>query len=970
MAGRSVRTQMATKSSVIQQALPMGESESEMAPQQEATAAPVAAPEAPAAPEPSGPSLLLIDGHGLAYRAFHAMRQSLTTTKGEPTNAVYGFTLMLLSVLNRFHPDQIVMTFDTGRTFRHDLSADYKATRARMPDELRQQMIRIRQLVEAFDIPIREVKGFEADDVIGSLATKAAVAGYSVRVVTGDSDLLQLVTDDIHVVTPGANNSFSDLREYDVAAVRERFGFDPPLVADYKALVGDTSDNIAGVPGIGEKTAKAILAQFGPVETLAEHLEEIKPPKARKALEEGGLQTAYAAKELTTIRRNLDLSLELGKREGGFDREKVLELFRELEFRRFAEQIPQMWNAPAEVATAAPKEPPLEYERITVDDAAKLDQLVAELRSGEPFSIDVESDALDPIRANLVGIAIATAPTRSYYIPVAHREGQQLPFDQVRKALKPLLADEKLPKYTHHGKYDLLVLRRAGLELRGITFDTMIAAYLLGESSVGLKDLAFTRLGIEMTPIEELIGRGKTQITMDEVDIGRATDYACADVHVTYRLVEPFAPELEANDLVRVFRDLELPLVPVLADMEQTGIALNPDYLHILSGKITEVIAQREREIHRLAEREFNINSTQQLAKVLFEDLKLTGKKRTQTGYSTNQDVLEELRDKHPIIDAILEYRQLGKLKSTYVDALPTMVNPSTGRIHTSFNQTIAATGRLSSVNPNLQNIPIRTEIGREVRRAFVADNHSSRRLFPDEESVLVGADYSQVELRLLAHFSGDENLIAAFRRGEDIHRRTAALVHGIEQDQVTADQRRIAKSVNFGIVYGLSAFGLSRDTGMPVAEANRFIKAYFEQYPKVMGYLNGTKEQAARLGYVTSLSGRRRNIPDIHSSNGAKRSAAERMAINMPVQGTAADLIKDAMLQFHRALAEEGLLSKLILQVHDELVFEAPRSEVPALAALAHKVMVGVSADANLVVPLEIEVKVGDNWGDIKPIE
>ena len=955
---------MARKSTALQQALPLDVPEAEI-PVGDGVM-PTPEPEQVA---PTGPTLLLIDGHGLAYRAFYAVRQPLTTTKGEPTTAVFSFTLMLLEVLNRFRPDQIVMTFDTGRTFRHELSADYKATRAAMPDELRQQMARIRQLVEAFDIPIREVKGFEADDVIGSLATKAAAEGYRVRIITGDSDLLQLVTDAICVVTPGANNSFSDLREYDVAAVHERFGFAPPLVADYKALVGDTSDNIAGVPGIGAKTATALLAQFGSVEALGDHLEEIKPPRARKALEEGGLKTAVAAKELTTIRRNLDIGLDLAAREGRFNRARVLELFRELEFRTLVDRLPHPWNIADESTPTAPQVPLVEYERITVADAATLAALVAELRSGQPFAIDVESDTLDPIRANLVGIAIATSPTRSYYIPVAHNEGAQLSLEDVRRALVPILADEGLPKYAHHGKYDLLVLRRAGMELRGVTFDTMIAAYLLGESSVGLKDLAFTRLGIEMTPIEALIGRGKAQITMAEVDIQRTTDYAGADVHVTYRLVEPFAAELAQQDLVRVFREMELPLVPVLADMEQVGIALDAEYLRVLSGKITEVIAQREREIHRLAEREFNINSTQQLAKVLFEDLKLPGRKRTQTGYSTNQDVLEELRDKHPIVEAILEYRQLGKLKSTYVDALPLMVNPQTGRVHTSFNQTIASTGRLSSVSPNLQNIPIRTEIGREVRRAFVADNRSSRRLFPDEESVLVGADYSQVELRLLAHFSGDENLIATFRRGEDIHRRTAALVHAIPLDQVTSDQRRIAKSVNFGIVYGLSAYGLSRDTGMPVAEAGRFIKTYFEQYPKVQVYLNSTREQAARLGYVSSLSGRRRLIPDINSSNGAKRAGAERMAINMPVQGTAADLIKLAMLQLHRALLDEGLLSKLLLQVHDELVFEAPLSEVPALAALARRVMVGVSAEAGLVVPLEIEVNAGANWGDMEPV-
>lgn len=919
-------------------------------------------------PQPERPTLLLLDGHGLAFRAFHGMRANLSTIKGEPTNAVFGFSLMLIAVLERYRPDQIVMTFDIGRTFRHELSADYKAHRAPMPDELRTQMTRIRQLVEAFAIPIREVRGFEADDVIGTLSAKAAAEGYAVTVVTGDSDLLQLVGDGVEVVTPGANNTFSELRTYDTEAVRERFGFDPPLVADYKALVGDTSDNIAGVPGIGDKTAKALIAQFGPIEAMQEHLEEIKPPKARKALEEH-FGAAVAAKELTTIRRNLALDLDFGPHEGTYNRDRVLELFRELEFSSLVPRVPQPWNADEVAPPPVAKEPALEYERITVDDEAKLNALVAELRTGAPFAVDVESDSLDPIRADLVGIAIATSPTRSYYVPVAHKEGQQLPLDQVRKALGPIFADEKFPKYAHHGKYDLLVLQNAGINLRGVIFDTMLAAYVLGESTVGLKELAFTKLGIEMTPIEELIGRGKAQITMDEVDIPRTTDYAGADVHVTYRLVEPFDAGLKERQLEDVFQKLEMPLVPVLADMERTGITLDVGYLAELSGRVTEVLHQRERQIHELAGHEFNINSTQQLAKVLFEELGLPSKKRTQKGYSTNVDVLEELRDKHPIVDAILEFRQLGKLKSTYIDSLPTMVNPKTGRIHTSYNQTIAATGRLSSVNPNLQNIPIRTELGREVRRAFIADNRSSHRLFPHEESILVGADYSQVELRILAHLSGDENLIAAFARGEDIHRRTAALVYDIPQEQVTSDQRRIAKSANFGIIYGLSAFGLSRDTGMPVAQADRFIKTYFEQYPKVQGYLNSSKEHAQKTDYVASIIGRRRYIPDINSPNPVKRNAAERMAINMPVQGTAADLMKEAMLQIHAALTAEGLLSKLLLQVHDELVFEAPRSELEPLCALARRVMVGVSTDAGLIVPLEIEVKVGQNWGDMEEI-
>ncbi|HET8626566.1 MAG TPA: DNA polymerase I [Thermomicrobiales bacterium] len=916
------------------------------------------------------PELVLIDGHGLVYRAFHGMRQNLATTKGEPTNAVFGFTLMLLAVLDRYHPDHIVMTFDVGRTFRHDLSAAYKAHRAPMPDELRQQMTRVRQIVEAFDIPIREVRGFEADDVIGTLSAKAAAAGYDVTVVTGDTDQLQLVGSGVTVVTPGANNTFSDLRPYDVEAVRERYGFDPPLVADYKALVGDTSDNIAGVPGIGEKTAKALIAQYGPIEAMRDHLDEIKPPRARQALEEH-FDQALESKHLATIVRDLDIELDVPDEPRTLDREKVLRLFQELEFRTLVSRVPRQ---PADgedghaLHAAATHEQP-EYTTTVVADQAALDALAAELRTGRPFSIDVESTSIDPVRADLVGIAIATGPDRSYYVPVGHREGEQLDLATVRAALGPLVADPALPKYAHHGKYDLVVLRRAGLELVGVTFDTMIAAYLLGESTVGLKELAFTRLGLEMQPIEELIGRGRSQITMDQVAIQPAADYAGADVHVTYRLVEPFARELRERGLEQVFAEIELPLVPVLAAMEMTGVALDVGYLSTLAERLDAVLREREREIYALAGHEFNINSTQQLAKVLFEELGLKAGRRTQSGnYSTSQEVLEDLRDEHQIVAAVLEYRQLGKLKSTYVDALPTMVNPATGRVHTSFNQTIASTGRLSSVSPNLQNIPIRTDIGREVRRAFVADNTSPHRLFPDEESVLVSADYSQVELRILAHLSGDEDLIAAFRRGEDIHRRTAAAVFNVPLEQVTSDQRRVAKSANFGIIYGLSAYGLARDTGMSVQQAGRFIDAYFKQYPKVQAYLHGTRDEAERQGYVASISGRRRYIPEITSPNPVRRQAAERMAINMPVQGTAADLMKEAMIRIHDALVGEGLLGKLVLQVHDELLFEAPVSEREAIAALARDVMVGVSADAGLVVPLEVEVASGSNWGEMAP--
>jgi DNA polymerase-1 len=905
-------------------------------------------------------TIMLVDGYGLIFRAYHALGATMSTSSGELTNAVYGFASMLLNVLTHQQPRYAVVALEGGRTFRHDAYEGYKAHRAAMPDDLRSQVGRIRELIDALNIPIEEREGYEADDVIGSLAARCARnLGVRVLIVTGDTDLLQLVDDHVEVVLPGARR-FEDLRRFDRAAVVERYGFGPEYVPDYKALVGDTSDNIPGVPGIGGKTATSLIGQFGGIEEILGHLDQVTPARAKAALEANAAQ-AIESKRLATIVRDLDIDCDLGHSSiENYDRDRVVSLFRELEFRSLLNRLPE----PRQVTAPAPKIERVPSRRTVVRTASELSAMVARLNETRSYAIDVESTSTDPMQARLVGIAIAVDPTESYYVPVGHATGDQLSIDQVRETLAPVLTDPTFRVLAHHAKYDLQVLGRHGFPVSNVTFDTMIAAYLLGESSVGLKDLAFTKLGIEMTEIARLIGSGRGQLTMDVVPSDQAGDYACGDVEATFALAELFEPLLATQGQDQLFREVEMPLVPVLVEMERAGIAIDAEYLVRLSDEIDGRMRELERSIYEHAGREFNVNSTRQLAALLFEDLQLRSGRRTKTGYSVDQDVLEALRTEHPIIDLILELRSLAKLQSTYVEALPLQVNPETGRIHTSFNQTIAATGRLSSVNPNLQNIPIRTELGRRVRRAFIADHRPEHRLVDD--AVLLSVDYSQIELRLMAHMSQEPFLLDAFREGVDIHRATAALVYGVEPAEVTPEMRRVAKTVNFGLLYGMQAYGLSRDTGLSRADAQRFIDQYWARLPNVKRYFDETLRFGATHGYVQSLSGRRRLIPDLQSSNGARRAAAERMAINMPLQGTAADIMKMAMIRVAHRLAETTLRARLLLQVHDELVLEVDRPDVDATAQLVLDTM----EDAfDLTVPLAAEVSSGQNWEEMAPI-
>lgn len=904
------------------------------------------------------PTVMLIDGYGLIFRAFHAIQASMTTSSGEPTNAIYGFASMLFNLLNNQQPDYAVMALESGRTFRHDAFEEYKGTRAEMPNELRVQLGRIRQLIDALEIPVVERELYEADDVIGSLSQRLANRGYEVIVLTGDTDLLQLAGEHVTVYLPGVKR-FDDFRKYDTSAVIERYGFAPELVPDYKALVGDTSDNIPGVPGIGEKTAKALIGDFGPVESIFDHVDEVTPTRAQNALR-GNREHALRSKHLATIVRDLDIELDPeSARIDDFDREAVVGLMRDLEIRSLLSRIPETKRAPIRVMVNRPTS-----NRQTMTTIAALDAFIGRIRSVGAYAIDVETTSTDPMKARLVGISIAVSAEESAYIPVGHAESEQLSFEDVAERLRPVVTDEGIVGLAHHGKYDTAVLHRAGLDVTNVVFDTMIAAYLLNEKSVGLKDLAFSRLGIEMTEITQLIGTGRSQLTMDVVPVADASDYACGDVEATFALRELFEPELEARGLGSLMRDIEMPLVPVLAKMEQTGVAIDVDYLAAFSTEISGRSRQIESEIYELAGQAFNINSTKQLATILFDELKLPSGKRTKTGYSVDQQVLENLRNEHPLVDLILEYRSLGKLISTYVDALPSSILPSTGRVHTSYNQTVAATGRLSSQNPNLQNIPIRTELGRRVRQAFVADRRPQFQIVPD--SVLVSIDYSQIELRLMAHMSQEPFLLDAFRAGEDVHRATAALVYGVPLDEVTSDQRRVAKTVNFGLLYGMQAWGLSRDTGMSRSESQAFIDEYWARLPRVREYLDGTLAFGATQGYVQTLMGRRRQTPDLTSSNPAHRAAAERMSINMPVQGTAADIMKIAMIAADRRLNERKLPAALILQVHDELVLEVSESAVEETVSVVREAMEGAYP---LDVPLLTEVSVGLNWNEMEEL-
>ncbi|MBN1179708.1 MAG: DNA polymerase I [Anaerolineae bacterium] len=910
--------------------------------------------------------LILVDGHALAYRSFFALPlESFSARDGEPTNAVYGFTATLLNILQEHAPDYVAVCFDAGLSGRDALYPDYKGHRERMPDEMRAQMDRIRAVVDAFDIPIYTLPGFEADDLMGTLARQATAAGVHTLIVTGDRDLLQLVSDDVHVYLSG--HRFSEGKIYDPPAVRARFGgLDPATLRDYKALTGDTSDNIPGVRGIGDKTATQLLTSYASLEAIYAHLDDITSTRFRNALE-AGRDAAFLSQHLVTIQTDLPATLNLADcAVRQYDRDKLVALFRELEFRTLIDRLPQRDTPTRQLSLfdPAPADAPARPSPTThhvVTQAEQLASLAAQLAHAAALTFDTETTSTDAMQADLVGLALTDREGAGWYIPVGHRAGRQLPLAAVLDAIQPLLEDPALPKQAHNAKYDVEVLARYGVQVRNVAFDTMVAEWLTdpGSHNLGLKNLAFVRLGIEMTPIQDLIGSGRSQITMAEVEIERAAAYAAMDVDMTHRLARVLTAELREKGHWNLFEELEMPLLPVLTSMETTGVTLDTAFLAEMSQELGRRLVDLEEEIARMVGYPINVNSSQQLAQALFETLGLPtqGVSRTSTGrYSVAAGVLESLEGAHPIIALILEQRELAKLKSTYVDALPGLVNPDTGRLHTSYNQTGTVTGRVSSSTPNLQNIPVRTPLGRRVRRAFVAPSGS----------LLLAADYSQVELRVLAHISGDAGLLAAFRRGEDVHTTTAAAIYDVPLDAVTPDQRRFAKAVNFGLVYGMSAYSLSRSANLTLAEAENFVAQYFGRFPKVREYLDGTILQARNTGYVETLLGRRRYFPVFKSTAPGQdqaRRRAEREAVNTPIQGSAADIINLAMLNLYRAIWERGLAARMILQVHDELILEVPQAECEVVSALVREVMEGAYP---LDAPLKVDLKAGDNWDEM----
>jgi DNA polymerase-1 len=900
----------------------------------------------------SKPLLVLFDGNALIHRAFHALPPLTVSKTGEMVSAVYGFALMLLKVINDLKPTHYAIAFDMkAPTFRHKMFDQYKAHRPPAPEELISQLGRVRELVSAFGIPIFELEGYEADDILGALSSQASERGMDTVIVTGDADTMQLVSPRVKVLYPKPGRSFSDTMLYDEATVMQKYSLKPAQVADFKALVGDPSDNIPGVRGVGEKTAVKLLQQFGSVEKIYEHLDEVTPQKLQTILRENEA-IARQSKELATIVIKMPVTLDPDQcKAGQYDRNRVTELFRELEFASLLSKLPQTEETAAQVEA---KPPQGDYH--TVNTAPALDKLIKRLSAAKSFALDLETTGLDPMSVQLVGISFSPAEGEAYYIPVGHigLGQEQLPLEQVLARLKPVLEDNKLAKFTHNGKYDATVLAEYGIEVKNLSFDSMLAAYLLGEKSLGLKTLAFSKLAIEMTPISDLIGSGAKEIPMSQVEIARAADYACADADMTGRLKALLEPELHKQGLWQLFAEVELPLMPVLVKMERNGVALDVELLGQMSQRLGKELLRLEAEIYNSVGHQFNINSPQQLSAVLFEELKLTPQRKTKASYSTGAAVLEELRGVHPIIEFILDYRQLSKLKSTYIDALPNLVNPKTKRVHTSFNQARTATGRLSSSEPNLQNIPVRGELGKEVRQAFIAPKGSE----------LLAADYSQIDLRCLAHLSQDKSLLDAFRHDEDIHSTTAAQVFGVKPGEVTPEMRRVAKTVNFGVIYGMSDYGLEQATGLSREEASGFIDAYFQKYPGVKKYLEATKEEARKKGFVQTILGRRRAIPEINSQNRMVREAAERMAINMPVQGTSADIIKVAMINLDREMVKGKLKSKMLLQVHDELIFEVPENELDEMSKLAPETM---STALKLSVPIKVDLKTGRNWGEME---
>jgi len=892
----------------------------------------------------SQPTLFLIDGSNQMYRAYHAIR-GLTGPDGKSTNAVYGFITMLRKLIADHRPEYIAASFDVrGQTFRSKMSADYKANRAPMPGDLAEQIPWVFEACEALGVPIFTSEGFEADDVIGTLASKAAGHGFQAAIVTGDKDFFQLVNDGVKVYNPKDEGAW-----FDAEGVAVKFGVPPSQVVDVLALMGDSSDNVKGVPGIGDKGARELIAQYGSLDALLQHAGDIKQKKYREGLL-AHADEARQSRELVTIRTDVDVPFDAEVfRYRGPSRERCYELFSRLGFRTL---VPEFAPTAASVVK--------DYALVASSD--ELTALVDHLRAAKRFSLKVITDGTAPVRATLVGIAVSTGPAMARYIPLGHEGfggGFSLAKSEALALLAPLLTDPEIEKIGHDIKADLVVLGRHGVDLKNPrAFDTMLAAYLLdaNRSSQALEPIALEQLGYKALTEDEVLGKGAKAIPFSQVPVDSVLDYAGERADLAWQLAEHFRPLLERDGLMPVYLELELPLVPILAEIERTGVKVDVRSLAAQSTLLDREMNDLGRQIFALAGGEFNINSPKQLAEILFEKLQLPVLKRTGATRtpSTAVEVLEELAAQHDICRLILDWRGLAKLKGTYLDALPALVNPETGRVHTQISQAVAATGRLSSSDPNLQNIPIRTEIGRQIRGAFIAE----------PGHVLISADYSQIELRVLAHLSGDETLIAAFERGDDIHDQTAVKVFGADSTLDPHELRRRAKIVNYALLYGKTAFTLAKDIGVTQQAAQTFIDAYFAGFPRVRAFIDKTLEDARVSGFVQTIVGRRRPVPELTSRNGMIRAASERVAVNMPIQGTAADILKKAMIDVHAALAASHPRAKMILTVHDELLFEAPKEEAEAVATIVKAKM---AAAVPLRVPLDVDVGIGENWKEAK---
>jgi len=940
--------------------------------------------------------LFLLDGMALAYRAYFSMiRTPLINSKGVNTSAIFGFVNTLNKLIDDEKPDFIAVAFDTSEpTFRHKQFPDYKATREAMPDDLRPQINKIKEVISAYNIPMIESHGYEADDIIGTLVKRAEKEGVVSFMVTSDKDYMQLINKNIMMYKPARSVLGQKVAEIEVIGpegVVEKFGVGPEKVTDILALMGDKADNVPGVKGIGEKTASALIQEYGSIENLYDNIDKITKPKLKENLVTYKAD-AFMSKELATIHTSMPLKIDFHTLTYSEKNVSLLEkMFTEFEFKSLLKKLLGSTEQNVSIQAVSVEETPqaeqaagftspmqdiktYPHKYYTIRTDAEFKRLCKKLKSTDEFAFDTETTSENSMNAKLVGLSFSYDEGEAFYAPLMFAEqgdsdlfgkpvtqkgkGEdklpELTTEVVLKELKTVLEDKKTRKVGQNIKYDMLVMKNHGIELKNVGFDTMIAAYVLKpESSYKMDSLSEQYLNYKCVPITELIGAGKanTQITMDAVPYQTASDYAAEDADVTLRLYHRIEYELKKISLDTLCSEIEFPLIEVLADMEFTGVRVDTQILGDINEELKKAEIRLEAEIYKLAEVKFNINSTKQLADVLFNKLQLAAKRKIKTGFSTDTKVLEELRNEHPIALKLLDYRTVTKLRSTYTEGLLDIINQRTGKIHTSYNQTVAATGRLSSANPNLQNIPIRTEIGRSLRKAFVPDKKGN---------IILSADYSQIELRIMAHLSGDENMIKAFEKKHDIHTETAAKVFKVKQDKVDANMRRKAKEVNFGLIYGIQAFGLASRLNIDQREARDIIQSYFANFPTINAWLEKTREFARKKGYTETLAGRRRYLPNINNHNSVVRQRDERVAINMPVQGTAADMIKIAMINIYNEFNKKKLKSKMILQVHDELVFDCEKSELETVKKIVQNKMKNA---LKLDVPIEVEMGEGINW-------